>query len=109
MLTKTRLTEFVKSRTAFYRKELIPAATYALLVGLFLNFAFESPVNSFGFGRWSLNPLWDIFYMRVGGPFLYGNHVFTGLLIISIPIYFVIKSRNYYSVGIWTACAFATV
>jgi hypothetical protein len=47
-------------------------------------------------------------YLRVGGPFLYGNHVLTALVICAIPIYFSCR-EGYSRMPIWLSCIFATV
>lgn len=60
------------------------------------------------FGTWSLNPIWDFLYLRIGGPVMFGNHVITGLLILAIPIYYSIK-YGYSKVPIWLMMMFATV
>lgn len=87
---------------------LITALSWGIWVGLLGDFVIGSPNDPFGFGKWSWNPFYDLMYLRIGGPFLYGNHVITALFILSVPLYFCIK-EGYSAMPKWLTCMFATV
>lgn len=78
---------------------------FADLIG---NFLISSPTDPYGFGHWSIDPLWDILYLRVGGPFLYGNHEITALLIMGIPLYWCLK-KGFGKISLWLGLAFSYV
>jgi hypothetical protein len=90
--------------------EIIAIVSWGLIMGLFGDFIIGVKNDPYGFGHWSINPLYDLIYLRIGGPLLYGNHVSVGLFLLAIPIYFaLIKERNYLKAPIWLSMAFATV
>lgn len=88
---------------------LITTLCIFLLLFLFVDFIVYSPNDKYGFGHWSFNIIWDFIYLRIAGPFLYGNHVSVGLGILAIPAYFLYREKNLRNIGIWTICAFSMV
>lgn len=73
---------------------------FGLLGVLFINFSY---------GPWpsvSLNPLWDILFVRSGGPFLYANHVSVELFVCIISGYFMVKNPK--TAWKWMVVIFST-
>lgn len=89
--------------------DFIVALSWGLWAFLFFDFAWYTPNDIYGFGNWHLNPVWDFMYLRIGGPFLYGNHIITAIFLLSIPIYFVIKEKSYKRMPNWLVLTFATI
>lgn len=90
-------------------KDSLVAISFGMLVFLIGNFLIYNPKDPYHFGQWSINPIWDILYLRTGGPLLYGNHEIVGLALCAIPIYYCIKERSIRRLPIWLCCMFATV
>ena len=40
------------------------------------------------------NPMWDVLFLRTGGPILYANHVASGLAIVSVTSYQMARHRK---------------
>lgn len=54
-------------------------------------------IINFIYGPWpsvSWNPLWDVLYVRSGGPLLYANHVSVELAMCFIAGYFMLRNRK---------------
>ena len=83
--------------------------TFTLLANI-LSFAVLGVlIINFLWGPWpavSSNPIWDILFVRSGGPFLYANHVSVELAVCLIAGYFMIKNPK--QAWKWIIVIFAT-
>jgi hypothetical protein len=82
--------------------------SWGIILFLVLDFLVSTPKDPYGFGKWSWNLFYDFMYLRIGGPFLYGNHVVTGLAICAVPIYYCIR-EGYSRAPIWLCCTLGMV
>lgn len=82
--------------------------SWGLWLFLLLDFMVHAPGDPYGFGVWRLNPVWDFLFLRIGGPFLYGNHVVTALLLLSIAPLGCVRD-GYRRMPVWLTMVFATV